>query len=478
MWQPNKEKKEPLYQQIMTHLIQQIQMGELTPGESLLAERKLAERYQVNRSTVVRALEELASLGWLLRIHGSGTIIAERHPEHSPIPSPFIRLLGRSHFQEDTYTTAIKEQLTDEKTLDGFTGDLPLELIPDFHFPSISWEKLILEEKKKTAVGYEPLKTFIQQKLATEMQQPQTNQKVLITSGSTQGLILLLQNLLQQGDVLATEENSFLFSLPIFAPLGIRCIGIKQDHLGIDCQELEKKILQGRIRALYLNPNYQNPTSLTMSLQRRQEILALCQKYAIPIIEDDIFADLNTQMRAPSLKELAPEQVIYLGSFSKLFSSRIKIGWIYASPQLINQLTLTKLQTEQETELFPQLLATSALTAPDYQKKHQQLLEELKKRQQTFEQGFQAFAADWHCLPIQGGLYYWITWKHGNLKRKDWDLFLEEKVAIAPSFLFGQTTNHFRLNYTRLNETDQACFFEKLQRITKKIKQKKREKGF
>lgn len=469
MWLPDKEKKEPLYQQIMKQIIQQIQIGDYTPNDALPAERKLAEQYQVNRSTVVRALEELASLGWIHRIHGSGTIVAENSPDNRQIATPFIRLLGRSHFQEDYYTTATKKLLLDKATIDLFTGDLPIDLIPDFQFPAISWEKLIIEEKKTTPTGYQPLKQLIHHKLTEEMNLPKTNQKVLITSGSTQGMILLLQNLLKQGDSIATEETSFLFSLPIFGPLGIQLIGIKQDLSGINCADLEKRILQGRIKLLYLNPNYQNPTSTTMTLQRRKEIISLCQKYDIPIIEDDIFADLNLTTPLPTLKQLAPEQVIYLGSFSKLFSSRIKIGWIYASSQLIDQLTLTKQQTEQETELLPQLLTTSALTATDYQIKHQKLLSEIERRNQIFLKNMNNFKNDWTYEPIQGGLYYWLTWKKGHLNRTEWGFFLEEKIAIAPSFLFGKDTNHLRVNFTRLDQRNCALFFKKLEAITKKI---------
>ena len=476
MWLPSKEKKEPLYQQIIEHLIQQIQIGELLPGDTLLAERKLADRYHVNRSTVVRALDELSSIGWIERKHGSGTIVSENPPSARHIPTPLIRLLGRSHFQEDYYTTAIKEQLKDPQTLDFFTGDLPLDLIPDFEFPAISWEHLITEEKKVTASGYEPLKQYIRKKLIEEMALPSKNQEVLITSGSTQGMILLLQNLLKPGDCVATEDPSFLFSLPIFAPLGIELVGIKQDEEGISCRELEKNILQKRIKLLYLNPNYQNPTSQTISLARRREIIELCKKYEIPIIEDDVFADFDFTTPLPTLKQLAPEQVIYLGSFSKLFSSRIKIGWIYASDPLIKRLTLTKQQTEQETELFPQLLATSVLTANNYPMKHQQLRNQLMQRRDYFVEGMDSLKEFWSYEAIQGGLYYWVTWRGDSLSRTQWRLFLEENLAIAPSFLFGRDSQHFRLNYTRLNEENRMLFFQKIKKITDILKQQKKER--
>lgn len=470
MWKPNKKQHAPLYQQIIDHFIQAIQIGELTAGDSLLSERKLAELYDVNRSTVVRALAELESDGWITRTHGSGTRVLDSNSYHRQLPTPFIRLLGRSHFQEDPYALALKEQIQSANTLDVYTGDLPIELIPNFDFPALSWEALIQTEQQLSPTGYKPLKEQIRQKLIKQTKRPVSEEEILVTSGSTQGIILLLQNLLQYGDSIATEKTSFLYSLPIFSPLGIELQGIKQDDEGIDCSHLEEKLQKGKIKLLYLNPNFQNPTSITMTLKRRHAILALCQKYQIPIIEDDVFSDLSFHQPLPSLKELAPEQVIYLGSFSKLFSSRIKIGWVYANETLINRLTQVKNQTDQETELLPQLLLTAALTDSAHTIKHLELMTEIKKRKQLFETKLDTLSEDWIYKSIQGGLYYWLTWQHKPLTRKEWELFLLNGIALAPGFLFGDNTSSCRINYTRLSTDQQNTFFNILKETTRQIK--------
>src|SRR5699024_7599331 len=105
--------------------------------------------------------------------------------------------------------------------------------------------------------------------LQQQLHLPDENQDLLITSGSTQGIILLMNLLLSSGDSLATEEPSFLFSLPLFASLQVRLVGIKQDEEGIIVSALEEAIQQKKIRLLYLTPNRQNPTGKTMSLKRR-----------------------------------------------------------------------------------------------------------------------------------------------------------------------------------------------------------------
>lgn len=471
MWQINKQDKKPLYQQITSQIIQAIQQGQLMPGDKLPPERQLAQSYEVNRSTVVRALEELVSLGWITRKQGSGTRVAQgRWGSRQLLMNQWRSLLSSPFLKEDPYVSELKQKQNAVDTLDLYTGDLPAELIPDFEFPAITWEQVLYEEKKIHPTGYLPLKQHLLNHLAREFALPTKGQDLLITSGSTQGIFLLIQVLLDTGSYMATEDPSFLFALPLFASLGIHLIGIKQDDEGIDCQELEHAIQTKKIKLLYLNPNYQNPTGRTMSLVRRKEVVALCEKYHLPIIEDDVFHELGFTEALPSLKSLAPDQVIYVGSLSKIFGSTIKIGWLLAPQTLITSLASAKKRMESETDLFPQLLATAALTSTNYEQKQTQLLEELRHRSQNFEHVIIPLAADWSYAPIQGGLYYWLTWRHQTLTRKDWQLFLEENLLTAPAFLFSNETMSVRINYTRLSTAQLALFQQTLMRITERIR--------
>lgn len=471
MWSIDKETKTPLYQQISGQIIQAIQQGQLVPGDQLPAERKLAENYQVNRSTVVRALEELVSLGWITRKQGSGTRVAEgRWGSRQLAIHQWRNLLSSPFLKEDPYLTELKQKQSIDQAIDLYTGDLPSELIPDFQFPAITWEQVLREGKKNSATGYLPLKQSILAHLTERLTLPTRGQDLLITSGSTQGISLLMQVLLDTGDTIATEDPSFLFALPLFASLGIHLIGIKQDEEGIICSELEHAIQTKKIKLLYLNPSYQNPTGKTMSLKRRKEIITLCENYHLPIIEDDVFSELGFEQNLPTLKSLAPDQVIYVGSLSKLFGSSIKIGWLLAPSTLIESLANAKKRMENDTDLFPQWLATAALSSKDYDQQQEHLVASLKQRSQQFEEKLQPIIQDWSFHKIQGGLYYWLTWQHQPLTRKDWKIFLEENLLLAPSFLFSNDTMSVRINYTRLSHEELSIFVKKLTQITEKIR--------
>ena len=471
MWSIDKTINIPYYQQICEQIIQAIQSGELSPGDSLPPERTLATMYEVNRSTIVRALEELVSLGWITRRQGSGTQIAEgRWGSRQLSMHHWRHLLTNTSLKEDPYLTEIKKQQVQTDALDLYAGDLPDILIPDFEFPAITWEKVLKEEKKLTTTGYQPLKVWLLSHLATQLALPIDNQDLLITSGSTQGISLLMQVLLEAGDAIGTEDPSFLFSIPLFSSLGIRLIGLKQDNEGILPHELETAIQNKRIKLLYLNPTHQNPTGQTMSLTRRKQIIAICQKYQLPIIEDDVFSELAFGELLPSLKSLAPEQVIYVGSLSKLFGPSIKIGWLLAPKKLITSLANAKKSMDIETALFPQWLATIALSSPAYQQQQTQLISELKQRSEQFIQAMDSLKTDWTFKPISGGLYYWLTWQHQTLTRKDWQIFLEENLLIAPAFLFSSDTMSVRINYTRIASADLELFKYKMSVITQRLR--------
>ncbi len=473
MWQLDRSDKAPLFQQIIGQIIRYIQEGQLSPGDKLPPERKLAELYGVNRSTVNHALEELVSLGWITRRQGSGTAVAKGRWGSRQTPHyQWQQLLRQTPFTPDPFLTEVNLLKADPDALDLYTGELPASLIPDFRFPAMRWENILNAERRTGPTGYAPLKEIILARLQDNYRIDLAGQDLLITSGSSQGISLILQTLLTPGETIATEEPSFLFALPLFQPLGIHLEGIRCDEEGILPEALESCIIQKKIRFLYLNPTFQNPTGRLMSLVRRQAVIDVCRKHYIPIIEDDVFGELDFAAPLPKLKALAPDQVIYLGSLSKIFGPSIKIGWLLGPQHLITNLAAAKQRMDAETNIFPQLLADSALHSADYQGNHTRLMTQLQQRAAVFSKQLAFAAPNWQLRQIKGGLYTWLTWRHQPLSRRDWTLFLEEKLLVAPSFLFSNDTMSVRVNYTRMTADQLAEFTRRFAAVTEKLKQK------
>ena len=471
MWELSENKSTPIYQQIMEQIITYIQDGTLQPGDRLPAERKLADYYQVNRSTVVHALDELVSLGWVLRRQGSGTVVNEGNWGRSTIPRVDWRsLFTQESHPKEPFLEKLQQLLNDPEAVDLYSGELPLNLIPDFRFPSYTWEELLLEERKQSPLGYRPLQQVICQRIKADQKIEVSSDQVLITSGAQQAMFLLLQVMLQSGDSVAIEDPSFLYSLPIFATAGIKLYGVEMDKEGMRIDKLEQLILTKKIKLIILNPTFQNPTGSTMSKKRRNELIELSRKYQLPIVEDEVFSEMNFDEIPPSLKELAPHQVIHLGSLSKIFGSSIKIGWIVADRDLIQRLSEAKQMMDFSISVFPQVIAHTALTDPRFEQNQKNLVVELEQRAAAFIEAAQVVAEDWEFSAIDGGIYVYFTWRHQKLTRTDWEIFLREKLLIAPAFLFSNDTMAMRVNYTRLTERTRENFFSKLQTISKELR--------
>lgn len=473
MWSLKKEKGVPVYVSIIELILTYIKNGDLLPGERLPSERKLAAYFQVNRSTVVHALDELVALGWILRKQGSGTIVNEGKWGISTTPrTDWRRYLEQNVFAKvDPYTEQIERLIkqSDHDVLDLYTGELPLDLIPSFSFPPLTW-KHFLEEEQQDDLGYYPLRQAISNEMEKEYGFSLSPESLLITSGAQQALFLILQVLLQSGDSVAIEDPSFLYALPIFQAAGIRLYGVNMDQEGIDLISLEKVIRQHRVKMVMVNPSFQNPTGKTMSMKRRKALVELCQNYQIPILEDDVFAKLNfvPSDKIQPLKKLDPENVLYIGSLSKILGSTTKIGWLSAPTSVNQQLAEARKMMDISLSIFPQLLANLALTDENFPTKVSSLKQKLEQRGKAVFQLLDQLS-EWEVTMPEGGFYIWAKWKQGKLQQKDWAVFLQEGLLIAPSFFFSENQDSIRINFSRVDEINFPLFETKLREITKKM---------
>lgn len=474
MWELKKEKNTPIYISIRELILSYIKTSILLPGERLPSERKLAELFSVNRSTVVHALEELVSSGWIIRKPGSGTIVnQEKWGIATASQTDWHHYLKQNIFiQKDPFIKEIELIIATKKAgwLDLYTGELAMELIPTFEFPALIWKHFLQEEEKQDDLGYLPLRKAISDEIKREYDFEVAPQNFLITSGAQQALYLILQVLLAPGDSVAVDKPSFFYTLPIFQATGIRLYGISTDEEGMSITELVNNIHQHKIKMIIVNPTFQNPTGNIMTMKRRYELIELCQKYKIPILEDDVFSQLSflPKDKIQPLKKLAPENVLYVGSLSKILGSTTKIGWLSAPASVNLQLAQARKMMDFSLSIFPQLMAEITLTDNNFPQKIDLLKKQIDQRGNEVWQFFQEFE-EWEVQKPQGGFYLWIHWTKRDLSLRDWQAFFDEKLLIAPSFVFGKQSNSFRINFSQLNAVNFSLFKEKIRKLTKKF---------
>jgi len=277
---------------------------------------------------------------------------------------------------------------------------------------------------------------------------------VIVTTGSQQGLDLLAKIFLNPGDKIIVEAPSYLGALQAFSFYGAKFITVPLDENGIKTDLLRKKLKRNRkVKFIYLVPTFHNPAGGTLSLERRKETLELSQEFEIPVIEDDPYSKIRFEgNNLPSLLSIAgTEQVIKLGTFSKIISGGFRLGWMVGAKELIKKAVLAKQSSDLCSPALTQYLADEFIKKGLMEDYLKVVKREYRKRRDTMIQ-----ALEKHCskrakwTKPEGGLFVWVE-TPGIDTDKLFEKAKEKKVAYVPGSAFypyREDRCHMRLNFS------------------------------
>lgn len=460
-WQLAPHNKKAVYLQIIHLILQGIEQGALLPGEQLPPERQLAHDLGVNRSTVQHALNELVSQGILLRQQGSGTWV---NSGKWGILSAHVN--WRNYVTTDrlsdpeSFMVQLKQLRQQPAVLnlaDSNTENAPLRQLA---LPKTSMADLLQQNATNSMSGTPALKAQIRRHLQPYLSQPLPDEQLLITAGAQQAFFLIAQGLLSYGDAIAIESPSYLYQLALFQVAGIRVFGVpRTKNGGLSLDDLQHLYYQHHLKFIFVNPTNQNPTTQTMPLAERQALIARCRQLNFPIVEDDPFGFILAQksQNIPTLKQLDPLNVIYIGSLSEFSGANTRIGWLIAPPAIVARLSDIRQEMEAGISIFSQYLATELLKQPNLAElvaQQQQQLAHARQRLLRLLAPFVAQGQVAYQTPTLGNtLWLHILTKH-TLTRADYHVFLAQQLLVLPDFLFGHHSNHVRLSYSQLPADD------------------------
>ena len=235
-------------------------------------------------------------------------------------------------------------KVTENPEIISFAGGLPApELFPIDEMMKVDVEILKKEGRQavqySTTEGYVPLRKQIAKRMKTSFHTDCTYEDIIITAGSQQGLSLLGQLFLNEGDIVLVESPTYMGATTAFAVNFPNFVEVETDDKGMVPEALEAAIEKygDRVRLMYVIPEFQNPTGITWPLERRKAIMDIMNKHDIPVIEDDPYGELRYEGETmPTLKSLDTQgNVIFLGSFSKIFMPGLRIGWMVAAHDIL-----------------------------------------------------------------------------------------------------------------------------------------------
>ncbi len=278
--------------------------------------------------------------------------------------------------------------------------------------------------------------------------------RVLPTQGSQQALDLLLKVLVNPGDVVLCESPTFLGAIQGMRTYGAKVVGLPMDEQGVMVDAVEQAIIQHKPKLIYLIPTFQNPSGKTLPLERRAALAALACKYGVILAEDDPYRDLRYEgTPLPSIKSFDEEGwVVYMGSFSKLISPGLRVGYaIVDFPALLRKMTIAKQSVDVHSPLLSQAIVSLYLSEGRMPEHLARITKNYKAQLGRMIDGFAHWPRGVRYTRPEGGLFVWAELPEGMNTVELLTEATERGVAYVPGthfFAEGGRLNTLRLNFS------------------------------
>ncbi|WP_139975372.1 PLP-dependent aminotransferase family protein [Ochrobactrum sp. CGA5] len=431
-----------LYRQLETQIVNEICRGRLRPGMALPGSRELAARLGVNRKTVSLAYDELVAQGWLTSNPMRGTFVAERDPAETiwRSPAPLDTSAGTvPHYSVYGGKQAVPVVLSGGPP-GSFDDGLPDPRILPINELGRAYRSALLKEAHLMRLGYgDPrgsleLRSAITRMLNAERGLSVTEDNICVTRGSQMAIYLATKILTRPGDSVGLEQLSYPPGFHAFASHGVKIVPLRVDEYGLDIDHLEEVCRKTAIRSIYLTPHHHFPTTVTLPPARRLRLLSIAEQYRFSIIEDDYDHDFNFDNKPLlPMAGFAPAKVVYIGSFSKILSPHLRLGYIVASEKTIEAISEQIVLLDRQGDQVSELAVAKLLEQGDVSRHVRRALSIYRERRDRFGDLLADMLGDRIAFQRpNGGLAYWI-----DLNRDDFGR-LERSVALGLRVLTSQ----------------------------------------
>ncbi|WP_445406822.1 MocR-like pyridoxine biosynthesis transcription factor PdxR [Acinetobacter seifertii] len=450
----------------LTNLIsQEILSGRLGQGTMLPGSRSLSKELGINRKTVQAVYEELEAQGWLVTRPRKGTFVADILPESSIEIEPAF------------------EQIEQEKSLIQSTAVYPHnDGVPDprlipYELFSRAYRHALIKITQNQYMGYgDPrgmieLRQALRQMLSMERFMNVAEDEICIVRGSQMGIFLASRALPNRQGVIVVEELYYPSAVKAFQSNGFQVVSVKLGEQGIVIEDLERILKEHSVAAIYTTPHHQYPTTVTMPMNRRLQLLELSKKWGFYIIEDDYDHEFHYDSRPmPPLASLPhSELVIHVGSLSKVFAPGIRLGYIVASSPVIQSITEDILLIDRQGNSITELALADLMHRGEI-KRHIRKMKKIYqlRRDHALAEFQRVFAETVQIQPPAGGMALWAKFQKPFtqdqlIQLKDLNIDTEHK------FKQNESSNRcIRLGFAALSEKENTALIEKLNEILNK----------
>lgn len=475
----NRELELPVYLQISNGLVQQIKAGVLASGSRLPGTRSIAETFQVHRKTALAAFDELLSQGWIEVRPSQGTYVSENLPTIAPrrigvAADAYHAQKAGFEYHEKLHLHRIQPLIPEGLTLDEGIPDVRMTPVDEIirHYKSI-----IARAYNRRLLSYgsvygddllrETLAGFLQETRGMTVQK----ENVMIIRGSQMSMFLSSQLLFKNSELAVVGESNYIAANLTMKEAGARIMTIPVDDKGIDTQALAALCEKEKVRAVFVTSHHHHPTTVTLSAERRIELLQLSEKHGFAILEDDYDYDFHYR-NAPLLPLASADrsgQVIYMGAICKIVAPAYRVGYLVAPREFIEEAGHLRRIIDRQGDAILERSVALMIRQGDYQRHTKKALKIYRERRDHFCQLLERELGEMVSFRIpEGGLAVWVQLR----KDLSWLKIAEackERGLLIPNYNtynYNNTGNNgIRMGFASINFEEQIRIVSLLKEV-------------
>jgi GntR family transcriptional regulator/MocR family aminotransferase len=462
--------EQPIFIRLARAISDDVRRGRLKPGDALPGSRSLARELGVHRNTVLAAYAELAAEGWITTEAAARTLVSHALPD---VESPSRRraaapaalgfdLVAR---REDRETREARHELKPPPQALAMSGGIPdVRLLPTA--PLARAYRRALKRGGPALLGYGDsrgharLRAALGEMLSALRGVAADEESLMVTRGSQLALDLVARTLLQPGDVVAVEALGYRPAWTALARAGARVVPVPVDERGLDVDALALLAARERLRAIYVTPHHQYPTTAMLDAGRRLQLLELARARRIAVIEDDYDFEFHYEGR-PVLPLAATDRhavVVYIGTLSKILAPSLRLGFVVAPPPLIERLAIERLAIDRQGDQVVECAVAELIEDGELQRHVRRMRRIYQTRRDVLvAQVGKRLGGLVEATPPPGGMALWARVDRG-IDVDGWAArALERGVVFNPATRFafdGRPRPYMRLGFAALDERE------------------------
>jgi len=447
---------------LLNKLIDDIKNGRFTPGSMLPGTRTLATQLEVNRKTVQQVYEELESQGWVVTKPRSGTFVSNMLPEqglseeNKLLISNAVNTKPTSSLIENIYQNSIRAGINLAAENDG-TPDT--RLIP-YKILARAYRRACISLSRHSNLGYgdprgtKQLRDSIQKMLTDDRFMNCSSEQICIVRGSQMGIYLASRVLDPSKGAIILEEMCYAPAKAAFESNGFKILTCKLDHNGLSILALEKLLTQHEVAGIYITPHHQYPTTVCLPMDRRLNLLKLSKQYQFSVIEDDYDHEFHYEGKPiPPLASLPnSENVVHIGSMSKVFAPGLRLGYLAADKVFIERAAQEIVLIDRQGNTITEYVLSDLMESGEVKRHIRKTRKQYEARRDfAAAEFFRVFGDNISFNLPNGGMALWIDIsklvvgkKIDNLQNKDSSLstlYSDESAELSHiRFGFGAIT--------------------------------------